>query len=58
MQRELCAFLSLFAVISLTVHLDGMAYLFALGALVLLAKCLFSAYNVGPISRRTQNQRQ
>ena len=58
MQLELCAFLSLFAVISLTVHLDSMAYLFGLGALVMLAKCLFSASAVGPISRRTQNQRQ
>ena len=57
MQRELCAFLSLFAVISLTVHLDSMAYLFGLGALVLLAKCLFSSSTVAPMSRRTQNQR-
>lgn len=57
MQGELCAFLSLFAVISLTVHLDSMAYLFAVGALVLLAKCLYSSYIGGPTSHRTQNQR-
>ena len=44
MLRELIAFLSLFSVLSLVMGIAGMAFIFGLGALVLLAADLLLSH--------------
>ncbi len=55
MLRELCAFLTVFAVLSLIMRLDLMAYVFGLGALMLLAAHLIGAL-MGRGSTRTRQR--
>lgn len=49
MMRELSAFLSVFCVLSLVVHVNEIAYLFGLGALTLFAVDLLTTHSGGKL---------
>jgi len=57
MLRQIGAFLLVFAFLSLVVHLDGMVYLFGLGALIVFAADLLKS-NADKTSRPSRVRRE